>query len=667
MVFARISAARSAVVAAIVALSISSAAAQHHGVFGAQIPGGGSCTGAGCFLPSSQDLVAASAARAPLAATAIAGARPPIVGGGSCTGAGCFLPSSQDLVAASAARGPLAASAVAGANAPIVGGGGCTGPGCPRAVMTPTAASNFPGIDRELRGGITTPGFCWGPGCAPPNLPPSQFPGLNEITMPGTCTGTGCAPPGVVPGGIPVAPAPFPPLTSPGWPFGRSGGLVPSLPAAAAVRSSSAVDTTGSGTCIGTGCFLDSSSATPAAAAAPPKVAVGTCPGVGCGTVSPSSAATSPGWPFGTRTETVAPNVTQLSAAPSTTPQAFTGTPAAPPPDEATRLVKVSNSSKPGGFEMLVHGASPQSFDSGLDDCDFPFEQLPSCSKNTTSDSGDRCERYARSQFTEIVLLKIFNSAGNQWEPLCTATLVSPQWALLAAHCFLGTDSAASGGADVVLEGAAVAGYRVFADNVMTLEPAERERKLKRAIVYGRYGGAQTLNTNKEVFFDDLALIQLDMAYPAEAVEPARLASAGGFTPEATIAGYGYSDSRGGTLGHFNLTWPPLLRPGGTQFTFVPGQNSPHKSAFCQGDSGGPVLALRNRGCHSTDKVPEYRPRYIQGVISWNRLARPSDGSPAMLWAKACMSSTEMAMQDVTIPYRRDWVCLKTNLEAGGC
>ena len=319
---------------------------------------------------------------------------------------------------------------------------------------------------------------------------------------------------------------------------------------------------------------------------------------------------------------------------------------------------------------MLVHGASPQSFDSGLDDCGAPFAKLPSCSKNARSDSGERCERYARSQFTEVVLLKAFSSVRSQWEPLCTATLVSPQWALLAAHCFLGTDSAASrgasGGADLVLEGADVAGYRLFADNIMTLEPAERERKLKRAIVYGRYGGRNKVND--EFFFDDLALIQLDTAYPAEAVEPARLASSGGFTPEATIAGYGYSDSRGGTLGHFNLTWPPLLRQSGTQFTFIPGQNSQYKSAFCQGDSGGPVLALRNRGCVSTDKVPEYRPRYIQGVISWNRLdERPSDGSPAMLWAQACMSSKEMGVQDVTIPYRRDWVCLKTNLEAGGC
>ena len=79
------------------------------------------------------------------------------------------------------------------------------------------------------------------------------------------------------------------------------------------------------------------------------------------------------------------------------------------------------------------------------------------------------------------------------------------------------------------------------------------------------------------------------------------------------------------------------------------------------------MLARRNRGCRSTDKVPEYRPRYIQGVISWNLLASPSGGSPEMLWAQACMASEKMAMQDVTIPHRRDWVCLKTNLEAGGC
>ncbi|WP_271623443.1 hypothetical protein [Bradyrhizobium sp. CCBAU 11430] len=81
-------------------------------------------------------------------------------------------------------------------------------------------------------------------------------------------------------------------------------------------------------------------------------------------------------------------------------------------------------------------------------------------------------------------------------------------------------------------------------------------------------------------------------------------------------------------------------------------------SAFCQGDSGGPVLAGRNRGCRRTDKSREFR-RYIEGT-----LVRPEFGSPEMQWAHACMTAEPMAMQDVTIKERRNWICGRTDLEA---
>jgi hypothetical protein len=79
------------------------------------------------------------------------------------------------------------------------------------------------------------------------------------------------------------------------------------------------------------------------------------------------------------------------------------------------------------------------------------------------------------------------------------------------------------------------------------------------------------------------------------------------------------------------------------------------------------VLVGRNRGCRRTDKVPEYRPRYIQGIISYNLLGKSEGTTDEMRAATACMSASYMAMQDITIKERRDWICSRTILEAGGC
>jgi hypothetical protein len=220
-------------------------------------------------------------------------------------------------------------------------------------------------------------------------------------------------------------------------------------------------------------------------------------------------------------------------------------------------------------------------------------------------------------------------------------------------------------GADLIYEADQLDSYRISAENAMTLTSAERERKLGGAIVYGRYAGS---GPKEGVYFaDDLALIQLSSSLPAEAVEPARIATDGQFEAASTIAGYGYSNADGGTVGRFNLTWPRLLKRDGAQFTFVPGQTIAEQSAFCQGDSGGPVLAGRNRGCKRTDSVHEFRPRYLQAVISYNKLVEPGEGSSEMQWSIACMTAEAMAMQDVVGGDRRAWICERSNREAGGC
>lgn len=310
---------------------------------------------------------------------------------------------------------------------------------------------------------------------------------------------------------------------------------------------------------------------------------------------------------------------------------------------------------------------SVRTIDSGLRDCHIPFDELatkaPSCLRGSP-EVGRRCEVASPSQFPEVVSIAAILPSQPLPRRFCSGTLIALSWVLTAAHCVLkDTSTAAAVGTPDVDFASSPTDRIVSSDFALSLQPQDRIRAVKRQIVYRNYGGQGW--APGPYYINDIALMELAVPFPSGAVEPAVLAAAGSFEPVSTLAGYGYSNFGGGTFGRFNLTWPRLLTATDGRLTFRPDDGR----AFCQGDSGGPVFSGRQRGCRTDDVVPESRPRRVQATISFDLPGTflDANSATAMDWAESCMTSPEMAMQSVTVPALREWICVTTNGQAGGC
>jgi hypothetical protein len=319
--------------------------------------------------------------------------------------------------------------------------------------------------------------------------------------------------------------------------------------------------------------------------------------------------------------------------------------------------------------------AHPQATDPGksakqrpLEDCSIAFSELRQKASSCTIEPahlGRRCERYDKTQFSEVVAITI--PRNNNVPSLCTGTLIAKDWVLSAAHCFIG-DQRAEDFPSTELTPMGDMRPVVQAPNT-NLAPTEKLRAVRRVLVHPHYSGYRPTEVTEIPYRNDIAVVQLEREYP-DNVAPAELAEVDSVNRETTIAGVGYSNADGGTFGDFQLTWPSPLEVVGDELKFPTKDQFGNRSTFCQGDSGGPLFSGRVRGCQPTDPVPERRPRLLEGTISYiQRQGKPPEHaiSDAASQAETCRTAEYDVLQNITTQERRNWICEATGWEAQGC
>lgn len=321
-----------------------------------------------------------------------------------------------------------------------------------------------------------------------------------------------------------------------------------------------------------------------------------------------------------------------------------------------------------------------------LKDCDRSFDEI----KNSCGPlkNGMRCETFSRKAFPEVA--RITTPEGGT----CSGTVISENWVLSAAHCFLSERSSKEYSANYASR-KTVSGDALMRDGDLHLSQlhldhigsSDSRRQIDYVIVNGDWDPKKvikvgqpitvgtTTRTADVIYPGDLALIHISANDALISnVKPAKIPDTQ-WAGEITTAGYGVTTVGAGNPGELWVTWPePKVsnNEGQLELKFSSNPSSSGKpastkliSTFCLGDSGGPAFAGRHRGCQTSDVFE--RPRTVVGVTSyyWGYLGKAANSSAEA--AGFCQAAPVMRFVNLAAPANRKWICDTSKQEAKGC